>query len=57
MKSEYSIWRDELHPPAKPTLSERIKAAWPMKPIPAEPCIYAWHSVEELIPIEGDADV
>lgn len=51
MKSEYSIWRDELHPPAKPTLSERIKAAWPMKPIPAEPCIYAWHSVEELIPI------
>lgn len=49
MKSEYAEWRAEIDAKAnpKPTLAERIKAAWGPKPQP-DPDVYAWRDVADL---------
>lgn len=48
-RHEYAQWQDELNPPVKPTIAERLKA-WigPPKAQPVEPDVYAWRDVSDL---------
>jgi hypothetical protein len=54
MKSEFAQWRDELNPPPKATVAERL-ARWFERPAPAQPCPFVWRSVADLVPIAEEA--
>jgi hypothetical protein len=53
-RHEYSEWMAELEPPVKPSLAERIAAMWGPRSQAVETDMFAWRSLDELIPISGD---
>ena len=52
-RSEFAEWRDELEPPVRLSIAERL-AKWFERSPPVQPCPYRWVRMSEVIPIEGE---
>lgn len=54
MKSEYATWREELEPPPRLTIAERVARWFERSPKPPEPEMFVWHDVSVLLSGDGE---